>query len=223
MANPANAANAALAGSRPGVSTLLTSTAPTVGQIAGAVMGGPVGAALGGLAGTALSSVLDPASKAIRQQREKDIEALRQGKLGLSDAEKRTMLAGTQRSLQAQTAGLEANLRRQAAAQGGFGRSGAQTAALGALGAQRGEQLAQYAGKVDTLSQQQAQQRYQDIMGRLGARRAEARQEGALAGQQLMQLPASIGLAKKGVTGAKMYEELGYGTQNLAQANAPKQ
>ena len=211
-------ATTALAAKKPVVQSFLASTAPTIGKVAGGVLGGPVGVALGGLAGTALSSVLDPASKAARQQRSKDIEALRQGKLGLSEAEKRTMLAGTQRSLQAQTAGLEANLRRQAAAQGGFGRSGAQTAALGALGAQRGEQLAQYAGKVDALSQQQAQQRFQDIMGRLGQRRTEARQGGAMYGQALAQLPAAVGLAKKGVTGAQMREELGYGEQNLKQA-----
>lgn len=213
-------ATAALAATKPGVQSALTSTLPTLGQVAGGVMGGPVGVALGGLAGTAVASWLDPAAKAIREQRRKDIETLRQGKLGLSEAEKRTMLSGTQRSLQAQTAGLEANLRRQAAAQGGFGRSGAQTAALGALGAQRAEALTGYAGKVDERSQELARQRYNDIMARLGQRREEARTGGQLYGQALAQLPAATALAKKGVTGAKMREELGYGEQNLKQAAA---
>jgi hypothetical protein len=216
-------ATAALAAKKPVVQSFMTSTLPTIGKVAGGVLGGPVGVALGGLAGTALSSVLDPASKAARQQRSKDIEALRQGKLGMSEAEKRTMLAGTQRSLQAQTAGLEANLRRQAAAQGGFGRSGAQTAALGALGAQRAEALTGYAGKVDALSQQQAQERFKDIMGRLGQRRDEARQEGTAAGQALAQLPAAIGIAKKAVTDAQTGENVDLVTQSLANSAANKQ
>ena len=219
-ATTANAANAALAASKPGVQAALTSTVPTIGQVVGGVMGGPVGVALGGLAGTALASAFDPAAKALREQRRKDMETLRQGKLGLSEAEKRTMLSGTQRSLQAQTAGLEANLRRQAAAQGDFGRSGAQTAALGALGAQRAQALTEYAGEVDKRSQDLAQQRYSDIMGRLGQRREEARKGGAMYGQALAQLPAATMLAKKGVTGAKMREELGLGEQNLKQAAA---
>lgn len=216
-------ATAALAAPKPGVQSFLTSTLPTIGKVAGGVAGGPVGVALGGLAGTALSSVLDPASKAIREQRRKDIESLRQGKLGLSEAEKRTMLAGTQRSLQAQTAGLEANLRRQAAAQGGFGRSGAQTAALGALGAQRAEALAGYAGKVDERSQALAKQRYEDIMARLGSRRAEARQEGTAAGQALAQLPAAAMLAKKAVTEAKTGEDVSEVGLDLADSVSNKQ
>jgi len=104
---------------------------------------------------------------------------MQRGKLGLSEAEKRTMLAGTQRALQAQTAGTEAMLRRSAAAQGGFGRSGAQQKALGQIGAEQRETLAQQAGKIDDLSQQQAQQRFANIMRRIEDKRAEARQMGA--------------------------------------------
>lgn len=161
---------------------------------------GPLLAAGGQLAAQAI----DPAARAYRQQMRKDVEALRQGKLGLSDAEKRTMLAGTQRSLQAQTAGLEAGLRRSAAAQGGFGRSGAQTAALGALGAQRAEALTGYAGKVDALSQQQAQERFGQIMKRLKTQRDEAMQIGQEA------VPGAMGaysVAKPAYAGLKAAEK----------------
>lgn len=161
---------------------------------------GPLLAAGGQLAAQAI----DPAARAYRQQMRKDVEALRQGKLGLSDAEKRTMLAGTQRSLQAQTAGLEAGLRRSAAAQGGFGRSGAQTAALGALGAQRAEALTDYAGKVDALSQQQAQQRFGQIMGRLKTQRDEAMRLGQAAATGAMGTYATAAPAYSGLKEAEL-------------------
>lgn len=139
--------------------------------------------ALAGLAGQAIASAVDPAAIAYRKQMKKDMDALQRGKLGLSEAEKRTMLAGTQRALQAQTAGAEANLRRSAAAMGGFGRSGAQQAALGQMGSAQKEQLAGAAGQIDALSQQVAQQRFADVMNRVAAKRAEAMQTGAAVGQ----------------------------------------
>lgn len=153
--------------------------------------------------GQLAAQAIDPAAKAYRQQMRKDVEALRQGKLGLSDAEKRTMLAGTQRSLQAQTAGLEAGLRRSAAAQGGFGRSGAQQSALGALGAQKMEQMAQAGGRVDALSQQVAQQRFGDIMGRLKKQRDEAMAIGRMAVPGAMGATAQTTAAYKGLQEAK--------------------
>lgn len=172
---------------------------PTVAKIAGGVLGGPVGGVLGGLAGQYIAGRIDPAMKAQRAQQAKDIAALKGGKLGLSEAEKRTMLAGAARGIQAQTAGIESNLRRQAAAQGGFGRSGAQTKALGQIVGQQAEQIARYAGKVDDLSQQTAERRKADIMNRLELRRQEALKAGSEAGQALAQLPAAIGVAKKKV------------------------
>jgi len=125
------------------------------------------GLQLAGVAGKAIASAVDPAARAYRQQLKKDISDMQRGKLGLSEAEKRTMLAGTQRALQAQTAGTEAMLRRSAAAQGGQ------------IGAEQRETLAQQAGKIDDLSQQQAQQRFANIMRRIEDKRAEARQMGA--------------------------------------------
>lgn len=149
---------------------------------AAVALGGQAAAGLVGEAGRAIASAVDPAAIAYRKQMKKDIDAMRRGKLGLSEAEKRTMLAGTQRALQAQTAGAEANLRRSAAAMGGFGRSGAQQAALGQIGAEQRETLAGAAGRVDELSQQVAQQRFSDIMGRLAAKRKEAMDTGARIG-----------------------------------------
>jgi hypothetical protein len=192
------AAASVLAASKPFVQGALTAL-PGVAKVAGGVLGGPVGGALGGLAGQFIAGRLDPAMKAQRAQQAKDIAALQGGKLGLSETEKRTMLAGAARGIQAQTAGIESNLRRQAAAQGGFGRSGAQTKALGNLAATRGEQVAQYAGKVDDLSQQTAERRKAEIMNRLELRRQEALKAGSEAGQALTQLPAAIGVAKKKV------------------------
>lgn len=189
-----------LAAAKPFVQGALTAL-PGVAKVAGGVLGGPVGSALGGVAGQYIAGQINPAMgmdamKAQRAQQAKDISALQAGKLGLSETEKRTMLAGAARGLQAQTAGIESNLRRQAAAQGGFGRSGAQTKALGNLAATRGEQLTQYAGKIDNLSQQTAERRQADIMGRLQGRRTEAIKAASEAGQALVQLPAETANAK---------------------------
>ena len=189
---------------------VLQGALPTVAKVASGFLGGPVGGALAGLAGQYVAGRVDPAMKAQRAQQAKDIAALQAGKLGLSEAEKRTMLAGAARGLQAQTAGMEANLRRQAAAQGGFGRSGAQTKALGNLAAQRGEQLAQYAGKVQDLSQQTAERRKAEIMDRLERRRQEALQAGQAVGSAIAQAPAEEEVIRKKVDDAvaqKMGEE----------------
>lgn len=160
-----------------------------------------IGAALAGIGATALSKpalgwaggkvaeLLDPNARAYNKQLAKDRGLLEQGKLGFSEAEKRSMLAGTQRGLQAQTAGIEANLRRQAAAAGGFGRSGAQMKALSQLAGGQQEQMAKAAGNIDALSQQTAQNRFADIMNRLNNRRMES----VAAGQ------AIGGAASKGV------------------------
>jgi len=145
-------------------------------------LGGQALAPALGIAGQYIGEALSPSARAARQQLKKDTEALRQGQLGYSEAQKRSMLAGTQRALQAQTAGVEANLRRQAAAAGGFGRSGAQTNALAQLAGAQGEKLAQQGARIEDLSQQQAQAKFADIMGRLESRRKEAMKSGAILG-----------------------------------------
>jgi len=145
----------------------------------GTGLAGSAGQALIGEAGKAIASSIDPAARAYRAQLKKDIRDVQRGNLGLTGAEKRQMLAGTQRALQAQTSAAEAGLRRAAAAQGGFGRSGAMQQAVGRIGAEQKEKLAGEMGRIDQLSQQKAQQRFADIMNRIEAKRAEARQTGA--------------------------------------------
>jgi hypothetical protein len=178
-------------------------------------LAGQGAAALAGGVGQAIASAVDPAAIAYRKQLKKDVTALREGKLGLSEAEKRTMLAGTQRSLQAQTAGLEANLRRAAAAQGGFGRSGAQTAALGQLAAGQQEQMARAASTVDQQSQALAQQRFGDIMERLAAKRKEAREAGAAMGEAAQMYGAETAVSAKQIRESRLGEgaEMGADTQ----------
>lgn len=177
----------------------------------------PVGAALasglisqaagiGTLAGQGIASAVDPAAKAYRRQMKKDIDALKQGKLGLSEAEKRTMLSGTQRALQAQTAGAEANLRRSAAAMGGFGRSGAQQAALGQIGAAQGEKLAAEAGRIDEQSQALARQRFADVMNRVAAKRKEAMETGREAGKVGGEVIKTTAETLAGIKGKKLGE-----------------
>jgi len=155
------------------------------------VAGSPVGQTLGGVAGYGLSQ-LTPAARAERQQLRKDTDALRQGKLGLSDAEKRSMLAGSMRGIQAQTAGAEAGLRRMAAAQGGFGRSGAQQSSLLGLQGMKAEKAAGAMGALDKQSQDLATERKADVLGRLTARRKELQQVFSQAGQATAALPQTI-------------------------------
>jgi hypothetical protein len=180
-------------------------------------LSGKGAAALAGTVGQALASAVDPAAIAYRKQMKKDITALREGKLGLSEAEKRTMLAGTQRSLQAQTAGLEANLRRAAAAQGGFGRSGAQQAALGQMAAGQREEMARVAGGIDELSQARAQQRFTDIMERLAKKREEARMTGAEVGAAAQLYGAETATALKKL---RTEEALPQGTEKVGETRA---
>lgn len=175
--------------------------------IGAAIVGGLVqnAPAIGALAGQGIASAVDPAAKAYRQQMKKDITALKQNKLGLSEAEKRTMLAGTQRALQAQTSAAEANLRRSAAAMGGFGRSGAQQAALGQMGAGQQEKLAKSMGRIDQQSQDVAQQRFASVMGRLAQKRAEAmetgREVGKVSGQSIKDIASMFTGAKQAALG----------------------
>jgi hypothetical protein len=172
-----------------------------------------------GAAGAAITDRFSASGKALREQQKKDIGDLQQGKLGLSEAEKRTMLAGTQRGLQAQTAGVEANLRRQAAAAGGFGRSGAQTRALTQMAAGQQEQMAKAAGGVDALSQQQAQQRFAGIMDRLGRRRQEAMQMGAALGGAAGDAVKAGTAAYGGIKGGYLGDAVKYGMLANRKAN----
>lgn len=178
--------------------------APLVG------LAGEAAAPLVGTVGQAIASAVDPAAIAYRQQMKKDVKALREGKLGLSEAEKRTMLAGTQRALQAQTSAAEASLRRSAAAMGGFGRSGAQQAALGQMGAAQREELTRAASGIEALSQQKAEQRFADIMGRLAAKRREARGMGEAAALGAVGMAQEAAAAYPGLKAAYTEQQLKY-------------
>jgi len=180
------------------------------------------GLALVGEAGKAIASAVDPAARAYRKQLKGDIRAMQQGKLGLSDAEKRSMLAGSQRALQAQTSATEANLRRAAAAQGGFGRSGATQQAIGRIGAEQKEKLAGEMGRIDELSQAKAQQRFNDIMQRIEAKRAEARQTGANIAGGVLGAAGTTAAAYPGLKEAYLKGQTSAGAETAAQIEQAK-
>lgn len=160
-------------------------------KTAAGTLASPAGQALAGGAGYLLGQ-LTPEARAERRQLRKDTEAMRQGKLGLSDAEKRSMLAGSMRGIQAQTAGAEAGLRRMAAAQGGFGRSGAQQNALLGLQGMKAEKAAGAMGQLDKQSQDLALSRQQDVMNRLAQRRKEQIEAATGAAKGVAALPQTI-------------------------------
>jgi len=188
---------------KPGIGSRVWSEAQLAGQTLGGFFGGSVGSTLGGMAGQAAADYFSPQARALRQQSQKDIAALKEGKLGFSEAEKSGMLARTLRGLRAGAKGAEGYLRRLAAAAGGFGRSGAQTRALGQLASERGEQLAQRAGQIDALSQETAQERFKDIMGRLSKKREEQMERLGGAAQALAKTPAAYGVASQAVQKAE--------------------
>lgn len=203
----------------PGVGAAVSIGAKLLGQTVGGYFGGPVGGAVAGMAGQALADYFSPQARALRQQSAKDVAALQKGQLGFSEAEKRTMLAGTQRSLQAQTAGVEANLRRQAAAAGGFGRSGAQTNALRSIAATQGEELAQQGALIEDLSQRQARAQFTNIMGRLGRKREEQMTRLGGAVQALGQTPAAYGVASQAVQTAEKSRLAKFAAEEAAKKN----
>ena len=129
-------------------------------EVAGTAAAGPLGALVGGaLAGApALAGAMSAGGRAHRRQLNKDLAALQAGKLGFSDAEKRQMAGEAARALQSQTRAAEADVRRQAAAAGGFGRSGAYQKALGDIYTGAQSQLGTQMGETERLSTQQALQ-----------------------------------------------------------------
>ena len=152
----------------------------TLGMIKATGTGALTGAAPG-LAAAGITA-LSPAGRASREQLQKDISALRGGKLGLTAAQKRGMLGASLRGIDASTKGAEAGLRREAAALGGTGRSGRQIQAIGALGKQKAEAAVQSQAAIDQLSQQQAVTEKARILKAIEAKRQEIKQDaGAIA------------------------------------------
>jgi len=142
-----------------GFATLLREgvTAPAAG-----VGGGLVGGALAAV--PAVAGMMSAGGRAYRQQLGKDLAKLRRGNLGFSQAEKRQMAGEAARGMQSQIRTAEADLRRQAAATGGFGRSGAYQKGLADIYKGSQAQLGAQMGDIERLSTQQALQEKQRIL-----------------------------------------------------------
>lgn len=107
-------------------------------------------------------------SKSARAQRklvQADTEKLKQGQLGLTEAQKRQRLANSMRAARAQTAGRAAALERQQAMAGG--RSGAPAAAQRDLAGTEAGVAALAAQQIEQQSQQQAERRRAEILQRI--------------------------------------------------------
>ena len=105
-----------------------------------ALIGGTAALAKAGAKGAGMiaekRSIGGKASKAALQ---KDITKLQKGQLGMTAAQKRGAMGEAVRGINASTRDTEAQLRREAAATGGFGRSGAQAQQLQGLTQQRAD------------------------------------------------------------------------------------
>ena len=162
--------------------------------VAQASLGGAALAMAPQIAGMA-TSYYSPGS----QQYRKDLEALRKGKLGFSAAQKRGMLGAAMRGAEAQTKDIEANLRRESAAQGGTGRSGRKVEAIGELSKAKLENIRKAFANIEGLSQQQASTKEAAIKNQMEARRREGKQDAT----QL----AQTGIAGAAYGAQKMKEE----------------
>jgi len=125
---------------------------------------------------------ISPIGSAYRDQLKEDVEKWRTGQLGLSDAEKQQMTAGALQNIQATTRGQEAQLRRDASATAGTGRSGAAQQAMANLQMAQTGAAAQAAGQTEQLSQQVAQQREARVVGQAERQLDRIRQDWAQAG-----------------------------------------
>ena len=116
-------------------------------------------AALAPAIGSGIGAAIGGQTKIARENRQQLLDQarlLREGKLGYTEGQKRQMLSTAMQASQAQTRARESGLRQEAAAIGGFGRSGAQAAERGALAAAEQGGVAQSLGGIEAASQQQA-------------------------------------------------------------------
>tara|TARA_R110002110_G_scaffold18524_4_gene77750 strand:+ start:2728 stop:3336 length:609 start_codon:yes stop_codon:yes gene_type:complete len=140
-----------------------TETAGILSAAAKAAIGG--GIIGGGLAAVpAVAGMMSAGGRAHRRQLGKDLEKLKAGKLGFSQAEKRQMAGEAARGLQSQSQTAAADLRRQAEASGGFGRSGAYQKGLAEIYKGGQGQLGEQMGEIEKLSTQKALQEKQRIL-----------------------------------------------------------
>lgn len=155
------------------------------------------GQVLGAIAG----EKLDPTSAGYLAQQQQDVRKLRQGKLGWTAAQKRQSVGEARRQIDAASKGAEAELRREAAASGGFGRSGAQQGQQAAIYDSRALGIAEAQKGAEALSQQQAQAAAVQIRAAAAERARAMAERGALAGQAAGEgLVAGV---KSGVMGAQ--------------------
>ena len=134
---------------------------------AGLLIGGTTAALKAGAKGAGMiAERRSIGGKAARQELKKDVAKMRKGKLGMTAAQKRGAMAEAVKGIQAATRGSEAQLRREAAATGGFGRSGVQAQQLQELTQQRTAAAGQAAAGVEKASQEQAHRQRASILAR---------------------------------------------------------
>lgn len=163
---------------------------PITGTIVAGLLkgGGTLARGLGPTVGAIIGEKLDPTSKAYLANLQQDTRKMAQGRLGWTGAQTAQAVGAARRDIDASTRGMETELRREAAASGGFGRSGAQQSVQEGIAAQKADAVAQARTGAEALSQQQAIQAAAAI--RLAAqRRAEIMAaRGAEAGKVLGQV-----------------------------------
>ena len=111
-------------------------------------------------------SIGGKASKAALQ---KDITKLQKGQLGMTAAQKRGAMGEAVRGINASTRDTEAQLRREAAATGGFGRSGAQAQQLLDITGQKAGATGQASADIEKASQEQAYREKASTLARAAA------------------------------------------------------
>lgn len=129
-----------------------------------------------------VSSLFDPSAKAYRRQLKEDRQRLARNDFGLSEAEKNAQMAAAMRMQQAGARDIETDLQRQAAATG-FGRSAVATQAQRDLGQNLASSAGEMRGEIEKYSSDLADQRKQQALARIKARREESRKRAEEAGQ----------------------------------------
>ena len=117
------------------------------------------------------AAALSPYGRAERKLLKEDIKKLQRGGFGPSEAEKRLMLNEASRSIREGTADLSSDLKRSAAAMGGYGRSGLQLAAAGRLAQARADAMGAARSHVDVEGRRMAVAERDAAVNRLAAAR----------------------------------------------------
>ena len=153
---------------------------------AGLIVGGTTAALKAGAKGAGMiAERRSVGGKAAAGALKKDVAKMQKGQLGMTAAQKRSAMGEAVKGIQASTRGTEAQLRREAAATGGFGRSGAQAQQLQGLTQQRTAAAGQAAAGVEKASQEQAHRQRASILAR-----AEA--AGKKAGKDVQELVGGV-------------------------------